>query len=329
VKTGFGLLCALVFGSAAGIALNHAEDLRVPSPGVLELSQGEHIPVSIPYNGAVLIFLGEDRRFFQGVELELIAPPEWLSCQGSLAVSAYADLNPPPDPLSAVVDITGQRFLYDPLPGKLRTAYQIPFHEGHGMRSTPYVMVPAAHVPPASFPILFRLDPLIREISRDLERMIFQVLVKPVLGDEGAVRIKFRYPEQLPDRPFTLLIDDRVVELSAEFLLKEGEHRLLVLSDDYRDENRLFWVERARILDLDIELQDPTPLLFFEAPKQANIFLDGREIGENRGPVPVEPGIHEVHFQLSDYGITRNLQILRGKTYRIAVTVDMDVSESE
>jgi hypothetical protein len=317
VKGRFRVLFALVFWPLAGIS--YAEE----SPGVPELSPGGYVSC----NGAVLISLGENRRFFRGIELELVAPPEWLSYQGGLAVSVYADLNLPLDP--AVSDIGGRRFFHDPLPGKLRTTYQIPFYEGHGMRSSPYVLVPPTHVPPESFPILFRLEPLIKEISGELAQMSFQVLVRPILGDEGVVRIKFRYPEQLPGRPFTLLIDDKVVGLSAEFLLKEGEHHLLVLSDDYRDESRLFLVERAKILDLDIELQDPTPLLFFEAPEQAHIFLDGRELGENRGPVPVEPGIHEVHFQVSDYGITRNLQILRGKTYRIAVTVDVDVSESE
>ncbi|MDR1443358.1 MAG: hypothetical protein LBI94_00600 [Treponema sp.] len=326
MKAGFGVLFALVFGSAAGIS--HAEELRVSSPGVLELSPWEQAPVSIPCNGAVLISLGEDLRFFRGIEMELIAPPEWLSSQDGLAVSAYADLNPPPD-AAAVSDINGRRFLYEPLPGKLRTTYQIPFYEGHGMRSTPYVLVPSTHVPPASFPILFRLIPLVKEISGELAKMNFQVFVRPVLGEDGAVRIKFRYPEQLPGRPFTLLIDDIVIEPAAEFLLKEGEHRLHVLSDDYRDENRLFLVERARTLDLEIELQDPAPLLFFEAPELAHIFLDGRELVGNRGPVPVEPGVHEVHFQVSDYGITRNLRILRGKTYRIVVAMDVDVSESE
>jgi hypothetical protein len=279
-----------------------------------------------------LIFLGEDHRFFRGIEVELNAPPGWLSYRGSLAAASYADLEPRPTgprETGATMDIAGRRILYDPLPGKLQIVYQIPLRPGHGMRSSPYATV-LPSVPPASFPLIFRLLPVIKGIGEELETMRFQLSVKPILGDEGAVRISFRYPEQLPGRPFTLLIDDQVVEKTGEeLLLKEGEHHLLVLSDDYRNENRLFLVERARILDLNIELQDPTPLMLFEAPENAQIFLDNLPVQGNLTPIPVEVGPHEVRFQVSDYSITQNIVVQRGKTYRVAMMVDVDVSESD
>jgi hypothetical protein len=326
VKTGFKL--SLVFGFIAGISLSYAEEIRVLSPGVLELSRGTLSRVSVPYNGAVLVSLGEDWRFFRGVELEYAAPSQWLSYEGSLAVSAYADLEPFSDSAAPVLDGAGRRFFYDVLPGKLRTVYQIPLREGHNLETSPYALV-LPRISPASFPVLVRLVPVVKGISGELERMTFQVSAKPILGDEGAVRIHFRYPEHLPDRTFTVFIDDKVVETPVDILLKEGEHRLLVLSDDYRSENRLFWVERARVLNLDIALQDSAPLVFFEAPERAVIFLDNRELEGTRGPIPVEPGVHEVRFLVSDYSIARSVQVQKGKTYRIAITVDVDVSEAE
>jgi hypothetical protein len=160
--------------------------------------------------------------------------------------------------------------------------------------------------------------------------MRFLLSVKPLLGDEGGVRISFRYPELLPNRPFTLLIDDQVIEATVEeLLLKEGEHHLLILSDDYRNENRLFLIERAHVLDLSIELQDPTPLVLFEAPENALVFLDNELVAGTLTYIPVEPGAHEVRFQVSDYTITKNITVQRGKTYRIAMMVDVDVSESD
>ncbi|MDR0668587.1 MAG: hypothetical protein LBF95_00775 [Treponema sp.] len=319
MKTG-GRNFLLVVGFIAGALLSHAEEPRAEVLGMvpLEIARGVQSRVSIPHNGAALVSAGEDWRFFRGLELECAAPAEWLSYPDSLALSVDTDL----------AGTDGRRFFYEVLPGKLRTVYRIPLREAHGMESTPYARVLPGYVPPASFPILIRLVPL-NGTGNELEKMNFEISIRPILGDEGAVRIGFRYPEHLPDRPFSVLIDDRAVETPVDLLLKAGEHRLLVLSDDYRNENRLFLVERGRVLDLDIALEDPTPLLFFEAPEQAVIFLDNRALEGTRGPVPVEPGFHEVRFQVSDYSIAKTIQVQRGKTYRVAITVDVDVAESE
>jgi hypothetical protein len=114
-----------------------------------------------------------------------------------------------------------------------------------------------------------------------------------------------------------------------ERLLKEGEHSLVVLSNDYRNENRVFLVERGKILELMINLQDPTPLVIFEAPENAQIFFDNQPIPPLSGPLPVEPGLHEVRFQLADYRVVKSLVVQKGKTYRVAMAVDVNVMESD
>jgi hypothetical protein len=307
-----------------------AEPLRVLVAGSLEaaLDNSGRASLSLGYNGSALILLGEDIRFFKGVELELSAPQNWLSWQGSLAMALYSDLDRVPPPGAA--DLQGKRIAFELLPNKIQTVYQIPLRQGHGLRTSPYVTVPVGIVPPSSFPLLFRIQPVIKGLSEELEQMVFRLSAKPVLSDEGAVKISPRYPEQLPGRPFTVLIDDVVIENpSEERLIKEGEHHLVILSDDYRNENRRFVVERTRVLDLAIELQDPTPLLIFEAPENARIFLDNVPVGGKLEPKPVEPGVHEVRFQVSDYAIIKTLTVLRGKTYRVTLAIDVNVSESE
>jgi hypothetical protein len=311
----------------------YADEFRVQPLGVLELSPEETSSLVIPYNGSVIIALGEDRRFFRGIELELTAPAGWLPHRGSLAVSAYSELERLPAGETGsfvpgqVLDFKGNRFFFDPLPGKIQTVYQIPLRPGHNLKSSPYVLVSSALVPPPSFPILFRLSPVIKGIGEELEKLSFRLSVKPILGDEGAVRLHFRYPPRLSHRPFTLLVDDLVIDQPAgELFLKEGEHHLLVLSDDYRNENRLFLVERAKVLDLNIELQDPTPLLIFEGPEKTAFFIDNEPV---EGSILVEPGTHEIRFRLSDYTIARTVRVEKGKTYHIALTVDIDVSESD
>ena len=284
--------------------------------------------LNIAHNNSAVILLGRDTRFFRGIEIEFSAPQAWLSYQGSLAMLLYAELDRQPS--AGVNDLEGRRIAYEPLPNRIKIVYQIPLRLSHGLRSGPYATVPTGITPPSSFPILFRLMPIIKGLSTELENMQFQLTAKPILSDEGAIRLNFRYPQQLQGRPYTVLIDDIPVDNTRdELLLREGEHHLVVLSDNYRNESRRFMVERAKILELTVNLQDPTPLLIFEAPENARVFLNNRPIPRNSGPVPVDPGTHEARFQVGDYSLTRTVTVQRGKTYRIALSVDVNITENE
>jgi hypothetical protein len=307
-----------------------AESFRTLLEGSVELSADnpDGASLGMNYNGSALIRLGSGSRFMRGVELELSAPQAWLSYYGSLAMLVYADLDRALSP--GTNDLDGRRIAFDPLPNKIKIVYQIPIRRSHGLRTTPYATVPAGFTLPSSFPILFRLMPIIKGLNEEIEQMQFSLTARPILSDEGAVRLNFRYPEQLKDKPFTLLIDDNVIQNPAEEqLLKEGEHHLVILSDDYRNENRRFMVEKAKRLDIAIDLQDPTPLLIFEAPENARIFLNNTPISRESGPIPVEAGVHEAKFQVGDYTLIKTISVQRGKTYRVALAVDINVEENE
>jgi hypothetical protein len=283
---------------------------------------------SIGINGSLLISLGAEARFLSGIEIEVSAPQAWISYRGSLAMSVYNSINP--KTASGTADMDGSRITFEALPSKLQIIYQIPVRPSHGLRTTPYVTVASSVTPADTFPILFRLMPVIKGITDELEKMIFNITVKPILSGEGAVRLIPRYPPQLRGRPFTVLIDDVLISnISEQYMLKEGEHHLVILSEDYRNESRRFVVERAKITDLAIELQDPTPLIIFEGPQNARIFLDNVPVPRQHEPVAVEPGQHEAKFQLGDYTVVKTLNIQRGKTYRVAMEVDLTVHEED
>jgi hypothetical protein len=307
-----------------------AEPFRAMIAGTVELSADNPggNSLTMAHNASVLIQLGRGAHFFRGIELELTAPQSWLQYRGSLAMEIYAELERPP--ATGTNDLEGRRIAFDPLPTKINIVYQIPVRESHGLRTTPYATVPTGVILPPSFPILFRLMPIIKGVSDELEQMRFVLTARPILGDEGALRLIVRYPEQLRNRPFTALIDDVVVEnIAEERLLKEGEHHLVVLSEDYRNESRRFVIEKAKRLDLTINLQDSTPLLIFEAPENARIFLDNNPVSRESGPIPVEPGVHEAKFQVGDYTLIRTVSVQRGKTYRITLAVDINIDEGD
>jgi hypothetical protein len=279
-------------------------------------------------DSSILISLNGETRFLRGIEIEITAPQSWLLYRGSLVMAAYNNLSV--RTASGIVDLDGSRIAFEPLPARLQIVYQIPLRQSHGLRTTPYITVPAGVTSSDTFPILFRLSPVIKGITNELERMIFNVTVRPILSDEGAIRLVPRFPPQLRNRPFTVLIDDVLIDnISENHFLREGEHHLVILSDDYRNESRRFVVERAKTLDLIIELQDPAPLIIFEGPQNALVFLDNVNVPQTREPIPVEPGPHEVRFQIGDYTVIRTLNVQRGKTYRVTLEVDLTIQEGD
>jgi hypothetical protein len=284
------------------------------------------VSVSLAYNDSVLIFLQQDVRFIRGVELEFTAPQTWLPHHGSLAFGLYSNLDSAPSTNPAEVECTP--VLVDPIPDKIRTVYQVPLRAQHGLRGTPYLTLLKSPVQPESFPLLFRLTPMMKGWSREIESMRFQLNVKPIFSDEGALIVSVHRPKFLPNGSYTMLIDDQVVEESGvETLVKEGEHTLTLLSSDYRTENRRFVIERGKTLSFSVTLQDLTPLVIFEAPALAGIFIDNMPVMRTTAPLAVEPGIHDVRIQLSDYTIIKTVTIEKGKTYRVAFIVDMQVSD--
>jgi len=326
MKTRIGILILLVLICFR----TEGEPIRALIAGThrISLTETEGVTVPLSYVSSSLILLEGDTRFYRGIQLELTTPQNFLAHRGSLAAALYGDLNRTPS--IGTADLECRRLGFDPLPAKIQTIYQIPLKADHGLRTSPYATVLTGVLDPSSFPLLFRLMPVIKGISDDIENMVFNLVVKPILSDEGALRLNFRYPDNLSNRPMTVLIDDEVIENPGEErLLKEGEHHLIILSDDYRNQSSRFVVERAKILDLAIELQDTTPLLIFEYPEETKVYVDNVFLPNPKIPYPVEPGLHEVQFQISDYTITRPVTVQKGKTYRVALSVDVNIAVSE
>ena len=318
-------ICLLFTGINIG-----AETFRTVVEGSFEITPERPAgnSVSVGINSSVLINLNEETRFIRGIEIEITAPQGWLQHRGALVMAVYNNLTPVT--AAGTADFDGNRIAFDPLPSRLQITYQIPIRQNHGLRTTTSVTVPAGIALPSTFPILFRLMPVVKGLSTEFENMKFNLTVRPVFSDEGAVRLIPRYPAQLRDRPFTVLINDNVVnDITEQVVLREGEYHLVISSDDYRNESRRFIVERTKVIDLIIELQDPTPIIIFEGPQNAQIYIDNTRVPRNRESVTVEPGLRQIRFQIGDYTVSQTLNVQRGKTYRIALDVGINIQEED
>jgi len=327
MPTHFKLLAVMLLVPCLSL---QAETFRTSVEGSIEVSlNSAEVNIPIGIHSSVIITLGAEARFFRGIEIEISAPQSWLPYRGALLMTMYNNLNP--QTAAGVSDIEGTRITMDPLPSRLRILYHVPIRAQHGLRTTTSVIVtPSAPVQPATFPILFRLTQASKGLPDEFEGIMFSLTARPILSDEGAVRLIPRFPPQLRNRPFTVLIDDNVISnISEQIMLKEGEHHLVILSDDYRNESRRFVVERSRIIDLTIELQDPTPIIIFEGPQNSQVFLNNNPVSHNKEPITVEPGMHDIRFQVGDYTVTRSLNVQRGKTYKVALAVDLTVQEED
>lgn len=319
----YAALCLLSILNPLG-----AETFRTTLKGSVEISplKPEGKSLTLTYIDAVLVTLSPESAFLRGIEIELKVPQVYLKYRSSVGMSLYNGLKEIQKP--GVVDFQLERLAFEIIPAKLQAVYHIPLRQGHGLKTSPYVTVPTGIVQPQTFPLLIRLMPLIKGLSEEVETMEFGLTIRPIIADEGALRLRIRTPDSKKDKPFTVLIDDTVIQdFSKEQILKSGEHHLSIISEDYRSESRTFIIERARTLDVSIDLRDTTPILQFEAPDNTKVYLDDDLINNLRQLKTVEPGVHTVRFQVGDYSVVKQLTIEKGKTYKVVLTVDVSVNE--
>jgi hypothetical protein len=310
------LFLAVFLGMLSGMS---AETLKGHFAGTIALDarRNEAAGMALLENQIALVEADGDLRFFRGLEFELTVPQHLIAA--GYTVLFYAELKE-----RVENEEWEARPLYtETVNGKHTAVFQIPFRPNAGLRRTPYItLLPELPGGETALPLMLRV------VRAGEEGGQVFVTTRLIPGDEGAARIALRYPQLLRDRPVSVLIDDEVVnDLGALHILREGEHQLLVVSEDYRTESRRFLIERGKISDITVTLKDTTPVLLFEAPDRALIFINNRRIVNPDAPYPIAPGTYDIRIQVSDYTIIKTVQVLKGKTYRIAFTIDLSVSE--
>lgn len=305
----------------AGVAAISAED----SDGV-RLSMG--------YSDAIAVLLPKDSPFIQGFEIELKAPPSVQSSLGFLAYEVWRRVEPAPDKNRFAY--SGERLITQPLKARAGLAIQVPTRKDHSLKSGPYSTLLPIVLEAKDFPFVFKLYAPSKVVTSDLEAAQFQVRVRPLLTDEGALRLQLRYPEGLDKGQVSLSVDDkrlpegRYLDGKEALVLRAGSHYLHVASELFRDESRTFTIEQGKTLDLSIELQGTMPIVAIEAPDSAQVSLDGVKLNHVAKPsFAVEPGDHVLSCRIGDYLVTRKFTAFRGKTYRIVLSIDLQVQESQ
>lgn len=328
----FVLLSALAAAGASPPALA-AEELRSVFAGsvVLSADNPEGSRLAMGYADAVAVLMPRESPFIHGFEIELKSPPAALAAPNALAWEIWKQVAPEPE--KNRFSYAGSRILMQVLPSRAGFVLQVPVRPDHVLKANPFSTLVPTLVEAKDFPFVFKLSSVTKGLSPELEAAQFQIRVRPLFGDEGGLRLLLKTPDGAEAKDLRILLDDRVYKpeelLERDFLLlKAGSHFLQVSSESYKESKRSFAIDKGKVLEIVLELQDTSPLVSIEAPDSAQVSLDGAKINHLAKPsFPVEPGDHVVTCKLGDYTLTRRFTAARGKSYRIVLSVELLVQE--
>lgn len=309
-----------------------AEDFRVQLLAMMEVDPAnpEGMKANLSFADGVAVLLPEDRSFLAGVELELRIPAAVQARPENFLEYLYRSVRPAPS--RSAVAYSGSTLHWQVLPARVSHVIQIPLGPDSGLKAGPYAtLLPSQEA--SSFPLVFRLMPSNKGLTEDMEKAVFQLRVRPLLRDEGRLRLSFVHGPGVPaNAALELSVDGAVIAEPLEpMILKAGRHDLRLSGPDVRDEFRSFTIEQARELPLQIALQDVTPRLILEYPERSRVELDGKPLaddarGEQPG-IPLSPGDHIITFLVGDYSLQRRITVQRGRTYRVSLLIDMSIEE--
>lgn len=315
------LLAAVLSIGSAG-----AQALRTSVSAVISVSSASPEGVSVPlrYNQAVGITLTHDTVFIQGLEFELRIPKAMQGAEASIAWSLYSSVSPTPS--VDKVEYVGELIATQPLPARVAMSLILPISERHALKGSPFAGLVPMIVGPERFPVFFKLTPIGKGLLSSMEAAEFRLTVRPVLRDEGGLRISLAFPEGSDPAAVVFVDDKRIEDHKGLIIARKGPRVIRVVAEGFREEVVTVPVEAGRIIPLELTMIPNLPRFAFEAPAGTIILLDGQAVpASEMGGLAVEPGEHTLFFRIGDYSMTRKILALRGKTYRLVLSVELDV----
>lgn len=306
------------------------ERLRVPVAAVVELSglAEEGAWVECVLGDAVAVTFDSPNPFIQGLEFELRVPPPAMAASSSILWSVWRSLAP--EPSKDLFDYRAIHVATQPLPARVSLVVQVPAIARHTLRGGPYALVIPELVASNRYPLLFHLEAAGKGVSAELEKAVFRLRVRPLYTDEGGIALTLRNAEgATPAAAPEVWVDGKKVELrEGLIILKKGVRSVQVSVPGFRDEHRTVTVEAGRVVELALELAGTAPVLRVQAPDLALIELDGLPWDHAANPrLEIEAGEHTLVCRLGDYTVTRRFTAVKGRTYDIVLSVQLEVTE--
>ncbi len=305
-----------------------AENLR--GKLVAEITTMEEKTVQFPIDSLVGIDVKVTDDLLQGFELKLTVPPEIRQYRDSFVLQLYKNVSPTPDP--SVMSYYGERLMKYVLPSLSKVYIQIPTSPANNLQGMQGTYI--AHIIDAfdDFPLILSILPVMKGIPPVVYSAKFEMTVAPIFFPKGKLIISATDKdtgEEIDTTIGVVTIDEVEVANSDEAIpIRTGVHTLTLDIPGYQHESLNFTVEQGNTSTIAVALTRTTPTFTIEAPREAQVFIDGTLYGGIQGRVEeIPPGSHTVLFKIGDYSISKKIEIKEGKNYNISLFFDIFIKE--
>lgn len=325
--------CKLLFSLLLLIFSAHpvcAESFRVHRTVTLPLAvNGTPYSVKAGINDAVIILLPEDKTFLQGYELFFKVPQTVAEWRDSVAWCFYDPVSPEPD--ENIIDYTGE---HGPIGtfNSLSINVQVPLDENckDTIKRNAYSKFMEKFPVPQNNKVFLRMQLAMKGVPEDIDQKYFEITAKPILNEKGRLLINAVPPAETELQSYTVYVDGNAEEIDESgLIIDSGIHDISIVSDFYRNELRTVTVEKAQNTSVNIQLRDIAPSLVINCPDIAELFLDDEPVENNREPFTVSQGEHQLRITAGNYETLRTINALNGRSYRISVSIEVDLEEEE
>ena len=316
----------------------YAETFRVAQCHIIELTEDASFTATkkIGLNDAVAVYIPEERLFLEGIEFKMDIPEDmaiWRDCCG-----AYIYDGIKPAPKAQQIDYSGSKIFFGVVPGKLSWILQLPLTKTAQFKTNQYTKTIEA-IPTAQGNFVFlRLQQIMKGVPDEVMNAKITITVRPIFSDKGLLRVKLSTPEvsdqkdDAPEENISIFIDNNpylAQDAQKGFVLGTGIHNVNVISENYRTEVRKVRIDQAKITDLEIVLKSIEPTVIITAPEGATVYLDDEKFEDLGKEVVLTEGDHKIRCGIGDYEIVRSLSVTKGRSYKVNLTVDLQISEDE
>jgi len=305
-----------------------AENVRGPVVDnvILDSTSDSHV-ATVGLEDLIGVSLGDGNRFIKGVELDITVPPAARRYRNLLGLYIYKRVTPSP---SSSADLySGSRAGFIVLPAVSKIYVNIPVKVNAVQPSAETITLDNP-IPAGQFPLIVTVLPVAKGLPSSVSDSKFTIKVSPILEDKGLLKLNVTEDGKTPEFPYALSIDDRPTAVDPlEYELDSGIHHLSVTSRHYKEVNKTFGIDKGRTTTVDISLERLVPKVLFEAPDNAEIFLDGQKLQTvPKKPMTVTEGQHTVIIREGDYSLTKKFSVERGKSYKVSLFLDILVQEN-
>ncbi|MBN2736908.1 MAG: hypothetical protein JXR70_08015 [Spirochaetales bacterium] len=302
-----------------------------PVADILEIEGQGGLEFERPVKSYELLIIqpGKNTQFLTGFQIEIIISDNLKRYSDNFAIDIYGSLSPAVSKTRK--NYQGERIFSENLPRVNRLFINIPFGENRLEISSALGTYDITRSMPArAYPLALTIQPITKGLPSDVLDRAFYTIIKPIVEEKGILNLALEKADGLTKDDFDILIDNIAYteEDTQNLVLKSGIHQLVINSQAAGSQLTNFTINAGQTTELKLKLQPKNTTLVFDLLEGAVVYLNGKLLDyKNHEPLAVEEGLNTIIIKIGNQKMTRKIEIKSGKSYNIALILDLDVKE--